>query len=136
MKLLSLDLGDQWVGIALSDASGIIARPYTTINATNLNSFLCDLLKKESIKTIVVGYPQTMQGTESDQTRKVKEIFEYLKKIFPEIMFVLWDERLSSKRAQSLHKSFSKADKLKEHARAAAFILDSYLTFLLQQKKD
>jgi len=31
MKTIALDLGDRWVGIAISDPLGIIARPYETV---------------------------------------------------------------------------------------------------------
>ena len=51
---------------------------------------------------------------------------------FPEITWIMWDERLSSKRAQVAKvggkKKKTSEDKLKEHAIAAAFILDLYLT--------
>lgn len=129
-KIAALDLGDQWVGIALSDALGMFAKPFTTITAHLLHNELEKILSTEPIKTVVVGYPKTMKGTESDQTRKVVAIKEELEKKFPTIEWILWDERLSSKRADSVSKGTSKEEKIKSHARAAAFILDSYLTFL------
>ena len=74
-----------------------------------------------------------MRGTESDQTKKVLAIYEELQKLFPETVFVLWDERLSSKRAQTASPARTKEEKLKSHAIAAAFILDSYLNYLKMQ---
>lgn len=130
-KIAALDLGDQWVGIALSDALGMFAKPYTTITAHELYKELEKFFDNEpTIKTVVVGYPKTMKGTESDQTRKVVAIKEELETKFPSLEWILWDERLSSKRADTVSKGTSKEEKLKSHARAAAFILDSYLTFL------
>ena len=127
MKIVALDLGDQWVGIALSDSSRILARPHTTVALRDLRKFLSELLAQESISIIVVGYPQTLRGTESDQTRKIVAQKEELEKEFSCVEWVLWDERLSSKHAQSMGK---KGDKLHIHAKAAAVILDTYLCHL------
>ena len=127
MKILALDLGDQWVGIAISDTLHIIAKPYTTVSLKELSVFLTKTLKEESIDTIVVGYPQTLRGTESQQTKKIVAQKEVLEKDFPSLTWVLWDERLSSKHAQTVGK---KGDKLHIHAKAAAVILDSYLLHL------
>ena len=129
MKLLALDIGDVWTGTALSDAMGMLARPYQTIETKTLFSFLQNLFEKETIKAIIVGYPRTLRGTKSDQTRKTEEFKEALETAFPSKTFILWDERLSSQRAQSLKKGQTKEDKIKSHSIAAAFILENYLQF-------
>ncbi len=129
-KILALDLGDQWVGVAISDLSRMFARPYTTVEAAVLEPFLADAVTKEQIDIIVVGYPKTMKGGESSQTKKIVEQKERLEEKFPSMQFVLWDERLSSQRAQSVGSARTREDKQKSHAIAAAFILDSYLQFL------
>ncbi len=130
MRILALDLGDKWIGSALSDPLRIIAQPFQTVPLEELTTFLTQLINEKKIKTIVIGYPKTLKGTESEQTKKVVAQKEQLAKTFPEIDFVLWDERLSSKRAIQLKKSSSKEDKLRIHSKAAAFILDSYLSYL------
>ncbi len=129
MKILALDIGDAWTGTALSDALGMFAKPYQTAQTENLSSFLNDLFAKERIQTIVIGYPRTMRGTSSDQTKKVEDAKIKLEKEFPNKQFLLWDERLSSKRADALKKAHTKEDKIKSHSIAAAFILESYLQF-------
>lgn len=129
-KVLALDLGDQWTGIAISDASKILAKPLKTVPTAQLVVTLQDIFDQEAIETVIVGYPKTMKGTESQQTIKVTATKQELEQKFPDYKWLLWDERLSSKRAQSISKSTSKEDKLHAHAVAAAFILDSYLQFL------
>ena|SRR3990167_4811338 len=133
-KILALDLGDQWVGTALSDITKIIARPHHTIPHKDLMSFLKEIFKDELIETIIIGQPITMRGTISTQTQKVRDEYEILRTRFPEKNWILWDERLSSKRAQSIAPARLKEEKIKSHSRAAAFILDSYLIFLSLQK--
>ncbi|MFT6765485.1 MAG: putative Holliday junction resolvase [Alteromonas naphthalenivorans] len=127
MKIVALDLGDQWVGIAMTDISRILARPHTTVALADLESFLTTLLKDEPISTVVVGYPQTLRGTESEQTKKIVKQKEVLEKKFDSVEWVFWDERLSSKQAQTVGK---KGDKYHIHAKAAAVILDAYLARL------
>lgn len=129
-KLLALDLGDQWVGTAITDASQTFVRPYKTVTIAELEQFLTKALLDEHIQTVVVGYPKTMRGLESAQTLKIVSQKDALEKKFPQIQFVLWDERLSSQRASALGPAKTKEEKIKSHSLAAAFILDSYVTFL------
>lgn len=128
-KFLGLDLGDGWTGISISDALGMLAQPYETVAAKNLEKRLPIILEKEKIETVVIGYPITMGGKISEQTKKVIEYKEKLEELFPSIKWILWDERLSSKRAERLKKARNKEEKKKRHALAAAFILESYLTY-------
>ena len=131
MKIVALDLGDVWTGSAISDELGITARPYETVKTTELIPFLDNLIKTESISTIVVGHPKTMGGRESEQTKKVVAKKEELQITFPDTTWVLWDERLSSKRAEaSLGKRYrDQKSKFESHSIAAAFILQTYLDF-------
>lgn len=133
MTILGLDLGDVWTGTALSDPLGITATPYQTIRTTELVDFLKQTIEKEKPERIVVGYPRTLKGTESEQTKKIVAHKELLEKQFPEVQWVLWDERLSSKQAASLKKS-KREDKTVIHSKAAAFILMGYLDHLAFQK--
>ena len=130
MKVMALDLGDVWVGTALSDPLKIIAKPYQTVKLPELLPFLHELFAKEHIDTIVIGYPRTMRDTESLQTKKVLLQKEILETEFPSKKYVLWDERLSSKHAKSIQRQNSKVDSTKEHSIAAALILETYLQFL------
>ena len=129
MKILGLDIGDVWTGTALSDALGITARPHKTAETNKLVQFLTDLFKQENINTVIVGYPKTMKGTESDQTKKVIAAKEMLEKTFPEKTWILWDERLSSQRANTLKQARTKEEKIQSHSVAAAFILGSHLDY-------
>ena len=133
MKTLALDLGDAWIGTAISDELGITARPLQTVKPPHLVDFLQNLIENEPISTIVVGYPKTMRGTESEQTKKIVVQKEKLQEKFPEIKWILWDERLSSKQASNIKKTKSKEDKIASHSIAAAVILTNYLLFASQQ---
>lgn len=134
MKILALDLGDTWVGTAISDPLKITCKPYETILLGDLYPFLEELLTSQPIDTVVVGYPTTLSGgTESDQTRKIVALKEELAAKFFDTTWILWDERLSSKRADTLKRATNKEEKIKSHSVAAAFILQGYLDYLAFQ---
>ena len=129
MKILALDIGDRWIGVAISDPLGILPRPYDTTKASDLYDFLEKVITKEHISTIVVGLPTTMRGTESEQTKKIISLTRELEEKFPHIQWKLWDERLTSKQAASIKSAKTKEQKLQSHAIAAALILQTYLDY-------
>lgn len=132
MKIVSLDLGDVWTGTALSDPMGILCKPYQTVKTKELDQFLKTLFQEQFIGTVVVGLPKTLRNTDSEQTKKIISHKDYLEKKFSEKKWVLWDERLTSKQAQTIKSK--KDDKHKIHSIAAALILESYLLHLQIQK--
>lgn len=131
MKVLALDIGDMWTGTAISDALAMFARPLQTVEAKLLMSFLETTLTKEKVERVVVGLPVTLRGTESAQTRKVQATFKKLQDAFPDISWIVWDERFSSQQADELKRPKTKEEKIKSHSVAAAFILQSYLDSLV-----
>lgn len=136
MKVAAFDIGDRWTGVALSDPLGFLARPYETVHTSQLYDFVSSLTIKEQVTTIVVGLPLTMKATESEQTKKVKEIAQSLQEKYPHIEWVLWDERLTSKQAARIKTAKTKEEKLRSHAIAAALILSSYLEYKQTQKNN
>ncbi len=134
MKILGLDIGDRWTGVGISDPLGMFARPYITIETKQLFDFVQTTIDTESIGTIVVGYPKTLKGTESEQTKKIIHVTEQLKTAFPNIKWQLWDERLTSKQAEKIKKARTKEEKKESHSIAAALILGSYLDHLAFKK--
>lgn len=129
MKILALDIGDRWTGVAISDPLGILPRPYDTFKTQELYASLEKVIQKERITTIIVGLPTTMRGTESEQTKKIIAITKNLESHFHAIKWQLWDERLTSKQAAKIKSAKTKEDKLKSHAIAAAVILSTYLEY-------
>jgi putative Holliday junction resolvase len=129
MRILALDIGDRWTGVAISDPLGILPRPYDTAKTAVLHTFLEKIIEKERISIIVVGLPTTLRGTESKQTKKIITMTNKLKEEFPSIEWVLWDERFTSKQAAGIKPTKTKEAKLQSHAIAAALILQTYLDY-------
>jgi putative holliday junction resolvase len=136
MKTMALDIGDKWTGTALSDPLGILARPYQTVATPELSSFLSIVITKEQISNIVVGLPTTLKGTISDQTQKIIDFSKNLEQEFPTITWTLWDERFTSKQANSIKHAKTRDEKLRSHSIAAALILSTYLDYKRMQSAE
>lgn len=102
MRILGLDYGDKTVGVAISDPFGWTAQGLEIIKRNHENEYkqslgrLSDLIKEYGVEKIVLGYPKNMDNTEGPRCEKTKAYQERLKKRFPEIPVVLWDERMST----------------------------------------
>jgi len=119
-KMLSVDYGESWIGLAISDSENKIALPYKIITNDNFVKQLKDICEQEDIGKIVVGLPLALSGEETEQTKEVKNVVETLKREFT-IPIEVEDERMTSKLASAVVKG------KKEDASAAAIILQSYL---------
>ncbi len=129
-RIIALDLGDVWVGVAQTDLSQTLTKPCAVWKANELARSLREYVQKNPIDEVVIGIPFTLSGGESKQTKKVRLTIEYLKKTFPELSFFEQDERLSSKFSQRCSLQCGKSSKAQgsqEHARAAAIILENFL---------
>jgi len=102
--ILALDVGEKRVGVAASDALGILASPVTTLSRTTTSALVGDvaaLVAKHDATTVVVGLPVTLRNTHSRQTQKVTSFADTLADGL-DVPVVLWDERLSTAEATRL----------------------------------
>ena len=134
MKIIALDIGNVHTGVARADELGIIATPYKSVATHTLKTWLTAFLKEEAIEIVVVGLPTTLRGTQSDQTKTVIALKEELEREHPQIKWVLFDERFTSKEAQKIMRINAKKTPGSEHAIAAAIILQTYLESLHMQQ--
>jgi putative Holliday junction resolvase len=130
-RILALDIGDRWVGVAHTDLMQIMVIPYQTWEFGKFNQEFSAYLLKNQVELVIVGLPKTMQGNNSEQTNKILLWIENIKIKFPTITFHLQDERLSSQFAKKILFQ-NKNKKNSDHTIAAAIILEN---FLLHYKK-
>lgn len=125
--LLALDVGEKRIGVALADTSVRIAVPYDTIevDGTEVVSII-ELIERESIDIVVVGYPRNQMGLATAQTAKVKQFMQQFSHIDADIVYQ--DESLTSVMAEERLKAhkrpYAKGD---IDAQAAAIILQDYI---------
>lgn len=105
MKYIGLDLGSRTLGIALSDATGLIASNYKTIRHNEEYELLLNEVKKltEEINAdaIVLGFPKNMNNTIGPKGQLSLEFKEKLENILT-IPVYLQDERLTTKSATDM----------------------------------
>jgi len=130
MRYLALDLGDRYIGIAISDLTGMLARPLEVMLRTSRAADFAHigaLVQKHHADAIVVGLPFNMDGTEGSQAAWVRDYSADLSKTLA-IAIHLWDERLTTEEAADIMRAQGKRPtKDWIDAVAAAVILQSYL---------
>lgn len=138
MRALGVDYGRRRIGLALSDPSGLLARPWKTIARAGNPSQVAHAIAAEvrqleaagePVGVIVLGYPRRLSGAPNEQTGSVETLAAQLRTVIT-LPLVLQDERLSSREAESLlarrEKDWRKR-KAQLDAMAAAVILQDYL---------
>lgn len=130
MRVLALDVGDRRVGVAISDALGMLARTLTVIRRSGHDyQSIADLVRAHDVKRIVAGYPRNMDGSVGLQARKVEAYVAGLEQ-HVDVPIEFWDERLSTAEAQRLMIEAGRRPRERREridAVAAAVILQDYL---------
>jgi putative Holliday junction resolvase len=124
VKILAVDPGDVRIGLAISDASGLIARPLKVIRHHSRQKNVERILQEaydQGAEKIIVGVAYGRDGEEGPQARKALRLVRALQEASI-IEIETWDESGSSQRARSIGKKDNMLD-----ARAAAFILQEFL---------
>lgn len=136
MRLLALDVGERRIGVAVSDPTGIIARPLHTLERGSKRedfSAIAALIDQYNAQAVVVGRPLSLDGSVGPQARRVARYLEALAEQL-DVPVIPWDERFSTARADEILRE-TRGEKAKRRARAngeidaiaAAVILQSYL---------
>lgn len=126
-SLVSLDVGEKRIGVAVADLGVRIAVPFTTIEVDgNEVAAIAEVVLREGAETLVVGYPRNQQGEATAQTRYVEAFCEKLVDLDAKIVFQ--DESLTSVMAEQRLKSYGKPyEKGDIDAQAAVIILQDYI---------
>ena len=126
MKVLALDYGLARTGVAVSDATGTLARPLTVVeraaSADGLRR-LAELVTAEEPERIVVGLPLTLRGEPGLQAEETARFVAALRRAVP-VPVESFDERFTTTLAAR-----DPSGSAPEDARAAAHLLESYLTW-------
>ena len=125
MKVMALDFGSARTGVAVSDPTGLIARPLCVVQRAASDDGLAELerlVSDEEVETVVVGHPLTLRGDRGEQARASERFAQSLRERL-EVPVVLFDERFTTDLAQQSPAAAA------EDARAAAHLLSSYLAW-------
>ena len=126
MKVLALDYGAARTGVAVSDATGTIARPFGVVERAATPAGLDrikEIVREEGVQRIVVGLPLTLRGEHGRQAGETEEFVRALREAVSEPVET-FDERFTTALA------IEDGGAAPEDARAAAHLLAGYLTRL------
>ncbi len=130
-KAIGIDFGLKRTGFAISDDSGIIASPMETIDSRNLPDYLDQIITREKIHLVVIGFPTSLDGSDTDITQNVRQFQNYKKGNYQQLEVGLYDERLTSKIALQAFLQISKKQQRRNKGHldkmSAAIILQDYL---------
>ena len=131
-RFLAIDFGEKRVGLALSDPTKIIAKPFKTISYTNQDDLLNKIsliIEQKNVEKIILGLPIGLKGQQTAQTNRVFEFYNLIKDK-NDIQIVTEDERLSSvsaKKSLVLQNIKTGHNKALIDETAAAIFLQLYL---------
>ncbi|SJZ46600.1 putative holliday junction resolvase [Cetobacterium ceti] len=132
-KYLSLDVGDVRIGVARSDIMGMLASPLEVIDRKKTKAVkrVAELCKQENTKSLVVGIPKSLDGTEKRQAEKVREFIGKLQKEIEGLEIFEVDERLTTVSADRILTEMSVKGAIEKRKVvdkiAAAIILQTFL---------
>ena len=132
MRVMAIDYGDRRIGLAVSDALGILCGDAFTLSEWNMERAaqrIAEEAAARGVDTLVLGLPKNMDGSEGPRAEKSRQFAALLERetgLTP----VLWDERRSSVEAHAiLH---ANGRRMKQHrskvdAVAASLLLEGFL---------
>ena len=141
VRVLGVDVGKKRIGLAVSDPSALVARPWrmlpagasARVSADRVVAVLGELRdpldQSDGIGAIVVGLPRRLDGSDTDMTTPAREMASVLHALTG-LEVHLQDERLTSHEAERLlaerEPDWRQRKRLIDAA-SAALILQDYL---------
>ena len=101
-RVMAVDPGSRRVGVAVSDPTGTIAQPLSTVAAEPAETLvdrLAALAREQEAVRLVVGLPRRMDGGQGPEARAARELADGLRRATG-LPVTLVDERLTSVAAE------------------------------------
>ena len=124
MRYLAVDFGEKRIGLATSDASGMIATPRRTVPRRSDRAAIAsiaDFARREEVEALLVGLPHHDDGRENALAPRVRSFARKLGEAL-ELPVAFADEHLTS------HAAGSRYPNAEIDAAAAAVLLEDYLS--------
>lgn len=132
MRCVAFDVGLARTGVAVSDASGTLARPYRVLHGRDVLEAALAVIRDfdaDGLELVVVGLPRRLDGSDTHATAAARALGEALA-ARTDVPVVFEDERLTSVDAEARLAELEpdwRARKRKIDAAAAAVLLQDVL---------
>ena len=136
-RIVALDVGDARSGVAVRDASRLIASPVEVIHRVGFGpdvKRVQEICRRYDTTLVLSGLPLNLNGTEGPQAAKVRLFCQQLEKVG--LVVYYQDERLTTVTAENalLEQNMHRAQRRQTVDKvAAAVILQQYLDTINQQ---
>jgi putative Holliday junction resolvase len=133
VRILSLDVGEKRIGVALSDSSRTIAQALKVINTSGSQARdiaeIKTLVNMYDVSLIVVGLPKNLDGSLGEKARRIMQFSEKIQQATG-VSTDLWDERFTTNEAHRIYDMAAVKRKKRRNTidmLAAQLILQGYL---------
>ncbi|MBI4491244.1 MAG: Holliday junction resolvase RuvX [Chloroflexi bacterium] len=131
-RVLGIDPGERRIGLALSDETGLLARPLQVLPRRSLQAAIAaiaDLVQREGAEAVVVGLPVSLSGQLGPQAQRSLRFAEALRRQLA-VPVHTWNEQYTTVEAQRRLREAGRRWKDRAQmvdAVAAAVLLQDYL---------
>ncbi len=131
--IMGVDFGDVRTGLALSDATGLLAYGAGCVKCEGLAKIaaaVAEAAGTAKVARIVVGYPKNMDGSEGYRCDRCRRFAEELEALLDGVPVELYDERLTTVSAHRILSESNVRGKKRKAAvdeLSATLILQAYL---------
>ena len=129
--MIALDYGSARTGVAVSDATGTLARPLGVVHRAASEAGLrelAEIVAAEEAERVVVGLPLTLRGAAGAQAQETAAFVASLEALL-DVPVESFDERFTTALAAS-----GPSSNAPEDARAAAHLLESWLAWTSREE--
>ena len=139
MRVVAHDLGTRRIGVAVSDAGGIMATPYSVIersgDPTADRARVADIVAEVGAGLVLVGLPLSLDGRKGPAARAALEEAEALRQVL-DVPVESHDERLTSVSANQSLDAAGVTGRRRRRARQEGAVDQAAATVLLQSWLD
>lgn len=131
-RMMAIDPGEKRIGVAISDISGTLTKPFKIIQHHSRERDVKEILqicRENNVGRIIVGFTQNEDGSLPPSGRNALKLADELR-LKSEMVIDLWDEFETTKEAQKMLIKVNKPRKFRKANHddiAAAIILQSYI---------
>lgn len=95
---LGIDHGEVRIGLAATDAAGILAHPLETVDRRQTEPLerIAELCRQRGVKTLVIGLPVRLDGSEGSNAETVRVFAGRLRERLPELPLFFIDETFTT----------------------------------------
>jgi putative Holliday junction resolvase len=129
MRILAIDPGEKHIGLALSDPTGLVARPLSTLAHETRDkdaARIAALAAEHQAEMILVGLALDAEDHIGPQARKGERLAAAIRSVTP-LPVIVHDESHTTTKAELALRARGKRRREQIHAAAAAALLQSYL---------